>query len=187
MSLLSRLQQVPDPRSRHRREYPLYGLLAILILAAAHGESSLRGMWQWGKERASILMNFFPLGLWANARFPTLGTFWYLLSKIPAGALEQALEGWGVDDDEESYAVDGKSLRGSKRSGEGALRVVTLVGQRLRRVIAQREVEGGDELAAALRLLDAEELEGKVVSADAGLLKAPFAQKVVQKRGAISV
>jgi hypothetical protein len=186
MSLLSRLQQVPDPRSRHRREYPLPGLLAILILAAAHGETSLRGMWQWGQERASILMNFFPLGLWANARFPALGTFWYLLSKLPAGALEQALGDWGARKEEKGYGVDGKALRGSKRAGEEALRVVTLVGQCLRRVIAQRAVEGGDELAAALQLLESEALEGKVVSADAGLLKAPFAQKVVQKKGAIS-
>ncbi len=45
MSLLSRLRQVPAPRSRHRREYPLPGFLAILILAAAHGETSLRGIW----------------------------------------------------------------------------------------------------------------------------------------------
>ena len=51
--------------------------------------------------------------------------------------------------------------------------MVTLAEKSLRRVMAQREVEGG------------EELEGKVVSADAGLLKAPFAQKVVQKRGPI--
>ncbi len=145
----------------------------------------MRGMWQWGKERAPILMGFFPLGLWANARFPALGTLWYLLSKLPVGALEQALRGWGVRE-EESYAVDGKSLRGSKRSREEALHVVTLAGQRLRRVMAQREGDGGDELAAALRLLDAEDLEGKVVSADAGILKAPFAQKVVQKKGAIS-
>ena len=80
----------------------------------------------------------------------------------------------------------GRPCGGAKGAGKEALRVVTLAGQHLRRVIAQREVEGGDELAAALRLLDAEDLEGKVVSADAGLLKAPFAQKVVQKRGAIS-
>jgi len=40
MGLLSRLRQVPDPRSRRRREYPLHGLIAILILAAAHGEGS---------------------------------------------------------------------------------------------------------------------------------------------------
>lgn len=186
MSVLSRLRQVPDPRSRHRREYPLPGLLAILILAAAHGETSLRGMWQWGQERASILMNFFPLGLWANARYPSLGTFWYLVSKLSAGILEQALGDWGVSEEEKDYAMDGKALRGSKRAGEEALRVVTLVGQCLRRVIAQRGVEGGDELAAALHLLESEELEGKVVSADAGLLKAPLVQKVVQKKGAIS-
>lgn len=41
-------------------------------------------------------------------------------------------------------------------------------------------------MAAALRLLEAEDLEGKVVSVDAGLLKAPLARKVVQKKGAIS-
>ncbi len=187
MSLLSRLRQVPDPRSRHRREYPLPGLIGILILAAAHGETSLRGMWQWGQERAATLMNFRPLDLWANARFPALGTFWYLLSKLPVGALEDALEGWGVDEEEDSYAIDGKALRGSKRAGQEALHVVAMAGQHLRRVMAQEKAEGGDELAAALRLLEAEDLEGKVVSADAGLLKAPFVQKVVQKKGATSV
>lgn len=93
MNLLSRLKQIPDPCSRHRREYPLYGLLAILIPAAAHGERSLRGMWQWGKQRASILMSFRPLDLWANAHFPCLGTFWYLLSRLPAGEIERALRG----------------------------------------------------------------------------------------------
>jgi len=88
-----------------------------------------------------------------------------------------------VSEGEESYAVDGKTLRGSKRSGKEALRVVTLAGQHLRRVIAQREVEGGDELAAALRLLDAEDLEGKVVSADAGLLKAPLTGSPFLRQG----
>ncbi|MGQ9887537.1 MAG: hypothetical protein ACUVSX_03515 [Aggregatilineales bacterium] len=52
MTLLSCLQRIPDPHSRHRREYPLYGLLAILLLAAAHGEHALRGMWLWGKAHA---------------------------------------------------------------------------------------------------------------------------------------
>lgn len=188
MSLISCLRRIPDPRSRHRREYPLHGLMAILILAAAHGENSLRGMWQWGQERAAILLNFRPLDLWANARFPSLGTFWYLLSRISAGALEQALQEWRTGpakEEEESYAIDGKTLRGSKRQGKAALSVVTLAGQHLRRVLAEQGVDGADELAAALRLLEAESLEGKVVSADAGLLKAPLAQKVVEKGEAI--
>ncbi|MGQ9890105.1 MAG: hypothetical protein ACUVSX_16700 [Aggregatilineales bacterium] len=48
---MSCLQRIPDPRSRHRREYPLYRLLASLPLAA-HGENALRGMWLWGKAHA---------------------------------------------------------------------------------------------------------------------------------------
>lgn len=82
--------------------------------------------------------------------------------------------------------MDGKTLRGSKRVGEDALRVVTMAGLRLRQVMAQEEVKGGDELAAALHLLEVEDLEGKVVSADAGLMKAPFVQRVVEKKGGIS-
>ncbi len=50
-TLLEVLQSIPDPRSRRGRIYPLYGLLAVLLLAAMHGERSLLGMWQWGKAR----------------------------------------------------------------------------------------------------------------------------------------
>ena len=50
-SLLERLRKVPDPCFRRGRVYPLYGLLAVLILAAMQGENSLLGMWQWAKER----------------------------------------------------------------------------------------------------------------------------------------
>lgn len=185
MGLLTYLKGIPDPRSRHRRQYTLHGLLAILILAAANNENSLRGMWQWAKARANTLLNFPPFELWGNLDFPSYGTFWYLLEKLPAEALEQALRGWGSA--EQSMALDGKVLRGSKRAGEGALRVVALVGQQLRHVLAQEVVEEGDELEAALRLLEAEGLQGKVVSADAGLLQASLAQKVVEKGGPISV
>jgi len=185
MSLIERLKQIPDPRSRRRQEYPHYALLAVLILAAAHGENSLRGMWMWGQARAEQLLHAEQLGLWAINRFPSLGTFWYLLSKLDAGTLEQALQGWGQQE-EQAYALDGKTLRGSKRGkAEPALQVVTLAGQRLGQVLAQAKAKRGKELEAALALLEAEDLEGKVVSADAGLLHAPLVQKVVAKKGGI--
>jgi hypothetical protein len=181
MTLLSCLQRIPDPRSRHRREYPLYGLLAVLLLAAAHGENSLRGMWLWGKAHAQQLLDYKPLGLWGNARFPALGTFWYVLQKLEPGVLEQVLEGWLGQ--EEAYAIDGKYLRGSKREGKEALQVVTLAGQRLGQVVRQQVVAQGDELQAALRMLDSVDLQGKIVSADAGLLQTPLVQRVVEKGG----
>ena len=187
-SLLDLLRAVPDPRSRHGRIYPLYGLLAVLILAAMHGENSLLGMWQWAKEREEQLVNYMPLGLWARPHIPSLVTFWQVLRKLDAGALERAVgrwvQGWSG---ERAYALDGKALRGSKRrSGEPALRALTMAGQVLRGIIAAREVEEGHELAAALALLEEVPLQGKVVSADAGLLQATLVQKVVEKGGAIS-
>jgi hypothetical protein len=95
--------------------------------------------------------------------------------------LEQVLERWLGQ--EEAYAIDGKYLRGSKREGKEALQVVTLAGQRLGQVVRQQVVAQGDELQAALRMLDSVDLQGKIVSADAGLLQAPLVQRVVEKGG----
>ena len=46
-SLLAVLAAVADPRGRQGRRYPIQSLLAVLILAAINGQSSLRGMWLW--------------------------------------------------------------------------------------------------------------------------------------------
>jgi hypothetical protein len=184
-SLLDLLQMIPDPRGRRGRVYPLYGLLAVLILAAMHGENSLLGMWEWAKEREARLVNQVALGLWGRPHLPCLGTFWYALCHLDVGALERVLRewvaGWG---EEQAYALDGKTLRGSKRQrGEGALQLLTMAGQHLRGIVGQYRVEGQDELEAALRMIEEIPLAGKVVSADAGLLRAPLAQKVVEKGG----
>jgi hypothetical protein len=160
-------------------------MLAILLLAAMHGERSLRGMWQWAKERERQMLLQPELGFHAVRRLPGLGTFWYALSKLKGGEVETA---FGILlSGEEEFAADGKSLRGSKRVGEAeALKVLCLAGTALRQVWKQKQVEGGDEMATAIAVLDEFPLAGKVISADAGILKAPFVQKVVEKRGGIS-
>ncbi|MGC8877720.1 MAG: transposase family protein [Anaerolineae bacterium] len=73
-SLLDYLGTVPDPRRRQGRRYPLAGVLAVLILAALHGESSLRGMWQWAQAHQDLLLK--PLGFEARGRLPGLTTLW---------------------------------------------------------------------------------------------------------------
>jgi len=186
-SLLDLLRRIPDPRARRGRVYPLYGLLAVLILAAMHGENSLLGMWEWAKQREARLVNQISLGLWGRPHLPCLGTFWYALRRLAVGELERVLRewvaGWG---EEQAYALDGKTLRGSKRqAGEGALQLLTIAGQLLRGVVGQYRVEGQDELEAALQMVEELPLAGKVVSADAGLLKASLVQKVVKKGGPI--
>ena len=54
-SLLDVLGSVPDPRGRQGRSYPTRSLLAVLIMAAMNGESSLSGMWPWARAHAELL------------------------------------------------------------------------------------------------------------------------------------
>ncbi len=159
-SVLQALKSIPDVRGRQGRQYPLYGLLAILLLAAMHGERSLRGMWLWARERERILLSYPALGLRAVRRIPGLATFWYALSQLQGGKLEAALQ--GVITEEKDMCLDGKWLRGSKRTGKAeALQVIHVAGATLRQVWQQKQVEAGNELAAAIAVLEEFPLEGK--------------------------
>ncbi len=180
MNVLQALKKIQDPRKRQGRQYPLYGLLAILLLAAMHGERSLRGMWMWACEHKEMLLSYPVLGLRAVKRIPGLATFWYALSKLQGGEMESVLH--NLIQPESELALDGKWLRGSKRESEEALQVITLAGVKLRQC-GSKKVKEGDELEAAIAFFEEFPLEGKVISADAGLLRTPFVQTVVEKRG----
>ena len=185
-SLLGRFGRRNDPRSRRGRRYPLQGLLGMLILAALHGEKSLRGMWMWGcKHWASIRR---PLGFIGNPHPPAYATVWYVVSALHSDALDQALQEWTLSWSAErvrSVSVDGKALRGSRRTSpaQPALEVLTAAGQELKVVLGQRGVSGGDLVTAAVELLRTMPLKGKLVTADAGLLCRPVVDAILEGGG----
>lgn len=183
-NLLDWLKMVPDRRSRHGRGYLLWGILAMLILAALHGESSLRGMWMWMVKHWPALYE--RLGLLGNPHAPVYSTVWEVVSRLDALRFEETMAGWV-----KSWAVvgsvsiDGKMLRGSARASEGqaALEVVTAAGQDLRVVLGQNAVGAKGELEAAVELIKSLPLEGKVVTVDAGLLHRELVDAVLEQGG----
>lgn len=183
-SLMDRLNEVKDPRRRQGQRYRFKGIIGMLVLAALQGETSLRGMWLWGCVRWDQIAE--PLDLWGTKGPPVYGMVRDLLVKLDSEALGQALNLGGRWEAERAYSVDGKQLRGSKRATEPALQVITAAGHRYREVIAQGEVVAGDQVEAALGLLHALPLEGKLVSLDAGLLQRSTAETIVVKGGPIS-
>lgn len=183
---LDRFGQRSDPRSRRGRRFPLSGLLAMLILAALHGEKSLRGMWMWGCKRWDSLRG--PLGFVGNPRPPAYTTLWYLVAALESDALDAALQEWTMNWTGErvhSVSVDGKVLRGSRRTNpeQAALEVLTAAGQELKVVLGQQGVADGDLVAAAVELLKGMPLKGKLVTADAGLLYRPVVDTIVEGGG----
>jgi len=183
-SLLDWLKTVPDPRSRQGRGYPLWGLLVMLMLGALHGEGSLRGMWMWAVKHWPELYE--RLGLLGNPHAPVYSTVWEVLSRLDASRLEEVVTDWvnswaAVG----SVSIDGKMLRGSARGSEecAALEVVTAAGQDLRVVLGQGAVGAEGELHAAVQLVKGLPLQGKVVTADAGLLHRELVNAVLEQGG----
>jgi hypothetical protein len=185
-SVWEHLQEMPDPRSRRGRSYPMAGLLGLVILGALHGECSLRGMWMWGCKHWQQIAR--PLGLLIGREHPpAYNTLRYLLRALHTQHLA-SLEAWmqaQPGGEAEAISVDGKHLEGSRRlqPPRPALEVVTAVGQEMKLVLGQEEVAAGGEVAAAVALLKRLPLRGRVVVADAGLLCRPVVDAILEGEG----
>ena len=182
-SLLGALAAVPDPRRRKGRRYPLPTLLGLVLLGMLHGHDSLRGAWVWARVHWGLLWR--PLGA-RSPHFPTYNTVRDLLTRLDVDALDRQLRPWLeqlLDHPLGGVSADGKVLRGSKRDDAPALRVVSLVAHECATVLAQREADGGDEVAALLVLLTEVSLKGRTISMDAGLLNAQVTQTITLQQG----
>jgi hypothetical protein len=176
------LQDIPDPRRRQGRIYPLVNILIMLILAAVNGKSSLRGMLVWAESHWKQISE--GLGMEWLAHPPVYGTLWRILALLDMAQVEQALSRWIQGIGGEAISVDEKSLRGSRRrEGLPALEVVVAAAQGIRVVLSREGVEEEKVTEAALRLLQGMPLEGKVVTLDTGLNQRQVARAIVEKGG----
>lgn len=180
-SVMNRLGTVQDPRRREGKRYRLPGVIGMLLLAALHGENSLRGMWLWGCAQWERICG--PLDLWGTAGPPAYATVWELMARIDAEELSKAL---CVEGDEEAISVDGKVLRGSRRATEPALQVVTAAGHTYHEILGQVEAEEGNCVEATIALLSEVSLENRIVSLDAGLLQRSVVKTIEEKGGPTS-
>jgi len=139
-SLLGRLQALPDPRRRQGRRYPLAALLGMLILAALHGETSLRGMWLWSRQHWDAL--WWPLGF-GSPHFPALTTIWNVLGTLEADAVDRIISAWLGDllgQPSGGVSADGKVLRGRRRADVPGVWLVALARHDVGSVVHQRQV-----------------------------------------------
>ena len=183
-SLLGRLQTLPDPRRRQGRRDPLPALLGLLILAALHGETSLRGMWLWSRQHWDAL--WWPLGF-GSPHVPALTTIWNLLGTLDADAVDRIVRDWLSDllrQPVGGVRAGGKVLRGSRRADVPGVWLVALARHDVGSVVRQRQVAtGSHELPTLLALLRELPLDDQIVTLDAGVLCADTTQVVRAQQG----
>ena len=188
-SLFALLAQLPDPRKRRGRRYSLAAVLAVIILAKLAGETSVSGIAQWGRLRAAWLC---PLLQVARSTLPCANTYTVLCAKVDLADLNRRLAQFFVPPlpalpdaplvpaapastiaprAQRHVALDGKTLRGTRRSGnvvQPAVHLLSLYDVTHQGILAQEEVATKEhEIPGATKLLAGRDLRGCVVTADA--------------------
>ncbi|KIX84674.1 hypothetical protein THFILI_03205 [Thermus filiformis] len=182
MKLKEALAKVPDPRAQNR-QYPLWGLLALILVAFLCRVDSLRGVARFARENPQLLP---LLGLRKPPGHYTVTT---ILHRLDPQDLQEALRSVFPEADlEEVLVVDGKVLRNSRKGNAPQVKLVEVLALHLRTTLAQAQAQGreGEALLQILQRLGAEGLAGRLVVGDAGYLYPRVAKEVVEKGGTTS-
>jgi predicted transposase YbfD/YdcC len=188
-SLCAVFAQLPAPRKRRGLRYPLAIIRTLLVLGKLAGETTPSGIAHWARLRVDTLAT--ALGL-PQRRLPCANTYTNVCAKLdvtdlnrrlaqvcapplpplpapaapePAGAPLPAPRAC------RHLALDGKTLRGTRRSGaitQPAVHLLSLYDVTHRGTLAQQEVATKDhEIPGATALIAGRDLHGCVLTADA--------------------
>ncbi len=181
-NLISFLKALPDCRMRRGVRFPQWWMLLVAILAILSNEGSLVGIERFARRHREVLNELLGTDF---GKEPSDSTFRLLLSQLDVAGFETLLRQWmsaqsGVAEGLDTLVCDGKTLRGSiAETDTGAAKFiaqVSLYSQSLGVAIAQTSyaTDAGSETQALRQLLDAIELEGVLVQADALHSNRPF-------------
>lgn len=181
--LIEALAQVPDPRRRQGRRYPLPFLLGVLVLAVLCNCNTLEAVGQWCAEHHALLATHFP-----GQRFhtPTGSLYRRLLPRLSVAHLEAALTIWvsgsGAATADEAVALDGKTVRGAASTGGTAPHLLSFSTHDTGETLLQVRVDAKtNEIPVAREVLPILPLAGRVVTADALHTCAETAQAILDQ------
>jgi predicted transposase YbfD/YdcC len=183
--LLDLLAQVPDPRKKRGRRYPLAGLLAVGIAAVAAGSRSFAAIGQWAADAGADVL----AGLGAARGPAEESTFRRAFAMIDPDRLDQVLGAWlwtrAVQvSGRLVIAIDGKAVRGAKDQAGKAPHLVAALAHGIGAVLGQVAVTAeSNEIPAVRELLKAfTDLAGAVITIDALHTQADTAQAIIARR-----
>lgn len=187
-SLYAYLERVSDPRKPKGVRYRLATVLVLMLLAKLAGQSHPTGMAEWIAHRQAGLIQFLKL---PRKRLPHHCTLRRILADLEPEIFEDVMgryqrsrmDRFGLQ--EIVISIDGKSLRGTIRRGEG--RGVHLLAAYLPiagLVLMEVAVDSKEnEIVAAPKVLKSLDLQGVIVIGDALHTQRKISAQIVEAGG----
>lgn len=196
-SLPEFLTEIPAYRKAKGKRYQLRALLLYVCLAMLCGRRSHAAMADWGADYGSAVLA--PLGI-RGERGPSQSTVHRLFKSVSRDQIEVAFNRWAaavlqqpdgnLTTDRlgcafEAIAIDGKTLRGSKKPGASAAHVLRALSHRLAVGLGQVAVDAkSNEIPAKAKLLTLIKVAGRVTTTDALHTHRQVAQAIIDAGGA---
>ncbi len=188
--LLDLLAEIPDFRQAQGRRHPLSAILALSVAACLCGYRSYGAIAEWGRNYGTELLS--ALGFTHRAA-PCAATLNTVLRGLDTTAVERALATWaeGVlatralpPEAFEAMALDGKTLRGSRRQKAPGAHLLSALGHRLGLTLGQQAVaDKTNEIGSIGDILRALVVENRVLTMDALLTQRDVAETIRARGG----
>jgi predicted transposase YbfD/YdcC len=195
-TLIGKLADIPDPRSRRGQRYEWLFVLVVICGALISGQKSVRGMAQWAFLHAREILELLQP---QRQMVPSAATLYRTLRSIDVQELEVRLSSYSAVIDGEDHvmgavqgsqqasvrgqAIDGKAVRGAGKQG-APLTLVSLVRHESAVVLAQQAVDQKtNKITVVPALLAGRNRQGTVTPMDALLTQHEIAQQILAQGG----
>jgi predicted transposase YbfD/YdcC len=190
--LIDILAEIPDFRKRRGKRHPLSAILALACAAMLCGYRGYCAMAEWGRNYGQKLTR--ALGF-THKKTPCGSTFHTIFKNIDVDLLEAKLGVWAEsvlaampvpkrEEGQEGIALDGKTLRGSRKQGAANAHLLSAVSHRLGLTLGQQAVDDKtNEIPVVQELLENLVLKGRVFTMDALLTQREVAQTIIDGDG----
>ena len=181
---------IPDFRKPRGKRHPLTAIFALACCAMLCGYRSYSAIAEWGRNYGVRLAQ--ALGFTHDT--PCAATLHTIFRRVNRDEFEAHLGAWAdsvvgslpaaPERPEVAIALDGKTLRGSKKQGAPGTHLLSALVHHVGVTLAQHAVDDKtNEITAVETLLCQLVLEGRVVTMDALLTQRQVAQTIVEQGG----
>lgn len=181
VSLISILEEVPDPRVKATVDHDLPDILTVALCTILCGGDSFYDMEEFGQVRQDWLRTFLRLRNGA----PTHDTYNRVFQALDPERFGDCLSRWTQSVRQvlggEVVALDGKTVRRALNQGENARVIVSAWATESGLLLGQRKVrDKSNEITAVPELLRVLELAGCIVTADALHCQKNIAKEIIE-------
>ena len=184
-TIMEYFSQMPDPRKRIGKRYPLYEVVAITILAVMSFAKGWEDIQRYAEAKRTWLSKFLEL----KKGIPHHDVYRRVFTVLQPQLIEACFMNWvraikQNTPERQIIAIDGKTVRGAFNAKTGkSLHILSAWARANQLVFGQvRTEEKSNEITAIPTLLEKIALEGSIVSLDAMGCQYEIANKIVKKK-----